>query len=114
MLRLTIILGICLLVEWLGAPAAARAQNSLAGCHVYQQLNLAAQRLVGNHYVLEGTKDAPVQIDCDDAQLFADHVELYQIEGRLLARGNVVYVSGGNRIRAERMEFNTKTKTGTF
>ena len=28
--------------------------------------------------------------------------------------GNVLFVSDGNRIAAERMEFNTKTKTGTF
>src|SRR5713101_2444030 len=42
-----------------------------------------------------------VQIDCDDIQ-------------RVRASGNVVFVSNTNRIAAERMEFNTKTKTGTF
>ena len=30
------------------------------------------------------------------------------------ARGNVMFVSGTSRISAERMEFNTKTKTGIF
>ena len=55
-----------------------------------------------------------MQIDCDDMQFFADHMENFQKEGRVIARGNVVFVSGGNRISAERMEFNTKTRTGTF
>ncbi|MEP6914980.1 MAG: putative LPS assembly protein LptD [Acidobacteriota bacterium] len=114
MFRFTFILTVCLVSEWFGAPAAARAQGSLAGCHAYQQQNLTARRLAGDHYVLDGTNDAPVQIDCDDMQLFADHVESFQVEGRLLATGNVVYVSAGHRIRAERLEFNTKTKTGTF
>ena len=67
-----------------------------------------------DHYVIEGTADQPVQIDCDDMQFFADHMELFQNEGRVIATGNVVYISGGNRINAERMEFNTKTRTGTF
>ena len=30
------------------------------------------------------------------------------------ASGNVVFVSSDNRIAAERMEFNTRTRTGTF
>ena len=30
------------------------------------------------------------------------------------ARGHVVFVSGGNRIWADRMEYNTRTRTGTF
>ena len=63
---------------------------------------------------MEGTADQPVQIDCDDLQFFADHMELFQKEGRVTARGNVVYISGGNRIYAERMVYYTKTRTGTF
>ena len=114
MFRLSFILAICAVVEWFGAPAAARAQTSLAGCRVYQLQNMTAIHLEGDHYVLEGTGEAPVQIDCDEMQLMADHVESFQAEGRVIAQGHVVYVSGGNRISAERMEFNTKTKTGTF
>jgi LPS-assembly protein len=114
MVRLSVILATCAVVDWFGAPAAARAQTSLAGCHVYQLQNMTATHLEGDHYVLEGTGEAPVQIDCDDMQLMADHVESFQTEGRVIAQGHVVYVSGGNRISAARMEFNTKTKTGTF
>lgn len=111
MLRLSFILAICAAVDWFGATAAARAQTSLAGCHLYQLQNMQGTHLEGDHYVLDG---APVQIDCDDMQLTADHVELFQADGRLLAEGHVVFVSGGNLISAKRMAFNTKTKTGTF
>ena len=55
-----------------------------------------------------------VQIECNDIQLFADHAELFRDIDRIRATGNVVFVSGTSRISAERMEFNTRTKTGTF
>src|SRR5262249_56623526 len=55
-----------------------------------------------------------VHIDCNDIQLFADQVELFSDVDRMIATGNVVFVSGTSRISAERMAFNTRTKTGTF
>src|SRR3954453_24194110 len=116
MRRLSNLLFFCFVV-WLGAPAAAHARENMAGCHLYEQQNMTATRVSDeheSHYLLEGTTDAPVQIDCDEMQLFADHVESFQAEGRVIATGNVLYVSGGNRINAERLEFNTKTRTGTF
>jgi len=114
MLRLSSILVIVLAVEWLGAPATVRAQGGLAGCTTYKQQNMTGGRIQGDHFVFDGTPDAPVQIDCDNMQLSADHMEYFQKEGRVTARGSVVFVSEGNRIVAERMEFNTRTKTGTF
>jgi LPS-assembly protein len=117
MLRLSLILSFCFVCEWIGAPAAAHAQANLAGCRVYEQQNMTFQKVADeheNHFILEGTTDAPVQIDCDEMQLFADHMEHFQNEGRVIATGNVLYISGGNRINAERLEFNTKTRTGTF
>ncbi len=123
MLRVSIIAFLCALGEWIGAPSSARAagaagaQESLAGCRIYEQQNMNARRVADeheNHYILEGTIDAPVQINCDEMQLFADHIESFQNEGRVIATGNVLYVSGGNRINAERLEFNTKTRNGTF
>ena len=70
-----------------------------------------AQNIVNeNHTIL--IKD--VRVDCNDIQLFADQVELFSDVDRLLANGNVVFVSQGSRISAERLEFNTRTKTGTF
>jgi LPS-assembly protein len=114
MLRLSTILIVCAAFEWFGVPAIARAQGQIGGCKLSKTQNMTGTRLPDDHYVLEGTEDYPVQIDCDDVQFFADHMELFQKEGRVTAHGNVVYISGANRIYAERMEFNTKTRTGTF
>jgi LPS-assembly protein len=114
MARLILILIVCVALEWVAGPAVARAQTDVAGCKLSKTQNLSSARLADEHYVLEGTRDQPVQIDCDDMQFFADHMELFQKEGRLTAEGNVVYVSGGNRIDAERMVYFTKTRTGTF
>ena len=47
-------------------------------------------------------------------QFFADFAEIFKKQDMVTAQGHVVYVSGGNRIAADRMEFNTKTRTGTF
>ena len=87
MLRFSSILVICFAVEWLAAPAAARAQGSLAGCKAYKQQNMTGVGFAGDHFVLDGTPDAPVQIDCDDMQFFADHIENFQKEGRVTAHG---------------------------
>jgi LPS-assembly protein len=56
----------------------------------------------------------PARIICDDMQFFADFAETFKKQDMVTAQGHVVYVSGGNRIAADRMEFNTRTRTGTF
>ena len=114
MLRLILLLLVALAFEWFGAPAVARAQSQIAGCKLSKALNMSGTQLTEEHYVMEGTSDQPVQIDCDDLQFFADHMELFQKEGRVIANGNVTYISGGNKISAERMVYFTKTRTGTF
>jgi LPS-assembly protein len=115
MLRITLILIAAVALEWFGAPANARAQaGQIAGCKLSKTLNMSGTRLTEEHYVAEGTGDQPVQIDCDDMQFFADHMELFQKEGRVIANGNVTFIQGGNRIEAERMVYFTKTRTGTF
>ena len=82
------------------------------GCKLSKTQNMSGIRLAEDHYIMEGTADQPVQIDCDDMQFFADHMELFEKEGRVIANGNVTYISGGNRINAERMVYYTKTRTG--
>ena len=114
MVRFASILVVCIGIDWFAGAAAARAQDPLAGCKGYNAQNLHITTIEKNHIVAEGNGDAPAQIDCEDLQLMADHLESFQDEGRVVATGNVVYVSGKNRISAERMEFNTKTRTGTF
>ena len=93
------------------AVRPAHAQGQPGGCSYKWEansqdavtVNTTHTRLIKN-----------VQIECNDVQLFADEAELFTDLDRVRASGNVVFVSATNRIAAERMEFNTRTKTGTF
>lgn len=121
MVRVTFLLLCLVALEWFAVPGVARAQGDLAGCKLYEvsSLNLTVVDEMVNgkeetHTILDGTPNVPVQIDCDDMQFFADHMENFRYSGRVTARGNVLFVTSGTRISADRMEFNTKTKTGTF
>jgi LPS-assembly protein len=113
MLRLSITLLICVLCHCAFAPAAAHAQ-SISGCRSDSMDSLSFARFDENRITLTGSAAQPVKIDCDDAQLFANNVEVYRLDGRVVATGDVLFVSGSSRISAERLDFNTKTKTGTF
>jgi LPS-assembly protein len=55
-----------------------------------------------------------VEIKNKDTELYADEVEVFTDQDRAVATGNVVVVQAGNRIAADRVDFNTKTKLGTF
>jgi LPS-assembly protein len=91
-------------------PAYAQAPE-LGGCsYKWDVRSDTGQAVSGTHYLLIEN----VQIECNDIQLFADRAELFSDIDRMTASGNVVFVSGTSRISAERMQFNTKTKTGTF
>jgi LPS-assembly protein len=49
-----------------------------------------------------------------DTKIYADDVWAYTGENRAIATGNVLYAQGNNRISAERAEFDTETRLGTF
>ena len=49
-----------------------------------------------------------------DTKIYADDVFMYTGQDRAIATGNVVFAQGNNRITAERAEFNTETRLGTF
>lgn len=77
-----------------------------------QEVTGASQeRLSENH--LKATGNVELLLD-RDTKLFADEVEIFRDQDRAIATGNVVFVQGRNRIAAERAEFNTKTRMGTF
>jgi len=103
-----------LFLAFLGAsvlPARAQSPPVMGGCGVkWQVVSQDANNVNETHTIL--IRD--VRVDCNDVQLFADQVELFSDVDRLIATGNVVFVSGTSRISAERLEFNTRTKTGTF
>jgi LPS-assembly protein len=58
-----------------------------------------------------------VRIEKEGTTLFADQIEGWddgENADRVIATGNVVFTQGKNQISADRADFNTKTKTGTF
>jgi len=91
-------------------PRAAAAQ-ALEGCgKQWEQLSSGFVRVGEHHFRRTGN----VQVTCADMMFFADEMDLHTDKNVLTASGNVVFTSGGNRIGADRMEFDTKTRTGTF
>ena len=67
-------------------------------------------RIGPNHLQLSGQ----VELKRGDLELYADAVEIFTDSDRAVATGNVVLVQTGNRIAAERVDFNTRTRLGTF
>ncbi len=121
MVRFRVLLFCLVVVGWMATPAVARAQDDLAGCKLYDfsalTSRIVSEKIDGKdeqHAILNGTAQTPVQINCDTMQFFADHLENFRYSGRVTAEGNVLFVSEGTRISADRMEFNTITRTGTF
>jgi LPS-assembly protein len=101
------------LIALLATALPARAQGATApnGCGVkWTATSDDAFYFNNNHYRL--SRD--VRIDCNEGQLFADEVEVFADADRMRASGNVLFVTGTSRISADRLEFNTRTKTGTF
>ncbi len=113
MFRLSLSFLLCVLCHWALVPASAHAQITISGCKsdaLQSQISIQD----GNHWTFTGTAARPIQIDCDDMQLFANSVELFQAEGRLIATGDVAFISGESRISSERLDYDTKAKTGIF
>ena len=91
-------------------PAAARpvAAQDLGNCKTSKQWTL--DRLTKDHWKLIGQ----VEINCNDQSFSADEVEGFNDTHQIIATGNVVFTQGTSRIAADRMDYNTQTKTGTF
>ena len=89
-----------------GRAASAQppaAQNFVVHCDVQD-------RITENHLKCTGR----VEFEQQDLRLFADEVEIFVDEHRVVAAGNVVFSQGDNRIAADRAEFDTETRLGTF
>ncbi len=90
--------------------ATARAQAAPGGCRVWVADSQAMVSINQNHYRLLRN----VAVECNDMQFYADEAEVFNDADRVRASGNVLFVSSNNRISADRMDFNTRTRTGTF
>ena len=88
------------------ASKAGEAQT-LPGC---DSLQFRIDQIDSNHIRLIGQ----VEIECTDWKLYAEEADLFVDTDEMIASGNVVYTSGSDRIAADRLEFDTRTHTGTF
>ena len=88
-------------------PQATQAA-ALPGLDGTRQWHL--QRIGESHWKLTGD----VEIEKDDMKIFADEVEVFTDQDLLIAKGNVTLTTASQRISAESLEFNTRTKLGTF
>ena len=86
---------------------SAGAQN-LPGVDASRQFRL--EQLTNNHTRLTGE----VEIDGGAWQFYADQIDIFTDESRLVASGNVVFTAEGGRIAADRVEFDIDSVTGTF
>ena len=88
----------------------ARAQLRVAA-PVNESTKSARRELVGNrewHFI------GQVELERGDSKVFADDVRVDTETNKAIATGNVVLQQANNRIAAERAEFDTETKLGTF
>ena len=103
--------GFLILVVLTAMAWPASAQEPPGGCKVWQTTSEQSFTITTTkHYRLIRN----VEVNCNDMQFFADEVEIFSDADRMRASGHVVFVSPDNRVAAERMEFNTRTRTGTF
>src|SRR5688572_9249546 len=96
----------CLLVT-----ARVAGAQTLEGCGVkWEQASLELMQVTKDHIMRTGA----VEVACGDMTFFADEMEMFLDRHFLIARGNVVFTSGGSRVGADRMEFDTSSRTGIF
>ena len=86
----------------------ASAQDQIVGI---DSIVAKTQRQTGqNHRLLIEN----VELKLGDSMLYADRVEIFTDESRIVAQGNVTLVQMTNRISADSGEFNYKTRLGVF
>jgi lipopolysaccharide export system protein LptA len=90
------------------ATARTASAQQTGNCKATKQWQL--EQVEKDHIKLTGQ----VEIDCGNESMSADQVEIFQDTNVMIATGNVVFTSGGSRIAADRLEYNTRTRTGTF
>jgi lipopolysaccharide assembly outer membrane protein LptD (OstA) len=88
------------------APAAPGAQDVRLGAAARQE------RLGLHHIRYSGAVE--IELVSQGIRFSADVADYYDDQHRLVAVGNVVFVTQSSRISADRAEFDTKARTGTF
>lgn len=91
-------------------PAAAAAQDIPSSCSGYERLAVQSEQVGPGHFRFR----EKAEITCDTFKFFADEIDVYTDEDRVVATGNVLFTTPDTRISASRVEFDLETKTGTF
>jgi len=91
-----------------GAYAQQPGGQAIPGFDSARQWQI--ERIGDFHWKLTGD----VELDKDGMKIFADEVEVFTDRDLMIARGNVTLTTSTQRISADSLEFNTKTKLGTF
>ncbi len=99
-----------LILAALFGPASPLAAQPASDVRVGQANR---QERLGEHH-LRYTGAVEIELEARGIRFSADQIDYFSDTRRLLAEGNVVFVSGDSRISAERADFNTQTRTGTF
>ncbi len=87
-------------------PAAAGAADVRLG-------SAARQERLGLHHV-RYSGAVEIELVSQGIRFSADVADYYDDQHRLVAVGNVVFVTQSSRISADRAEFDTRSRTGTF
>lgn len=98
----------------LACAALILALTGVAGAQTIPGFSSSKQftieRPTTTHWRLTGS----VEMTREEQSFFAEVVDYYSDTGQMEASGNVVYTSKEIRIAADKMSFNTRTRTGTF
>lgn len=97
-----------LIVTTIAASAGAQQANRPVDETTFSKSRLFDRQRNYWHFVGE------VELESADTKIYADDVEAWVNEDRVVANGNVLFVQGNNRVSADRADFNTKTRLGTF
>jgi LPS-assembly protein len=95
-----------LLVLAHGSPSAAQQKPPVTETTIADRHDVINEK--EHHYT------GNVEIEMGDTKLYADDIRLYVDENRAVASGNVVFRQGSNQISADRADFDTRTRLGTF
>ncbi len=99
----------------MAAPAAAQVPGipSVPAATDVRLGSAARQERLGLHHI-RYTGAVEIELVSQGIRFSADVADYYDDQHRLVAVGNVVFVTQSSRISADRAEFDTKARTGTF
>src|SRR5580765_4480264 len=100
----------CPLLLFISAVATANAQPAQKPANELTHSDSQTFDRQDNHW--HGTGHA--EIEAGDTKIYADDIEAWLTDGRVVARGNVSFTQGNNWVAADRADFNFKTRLGTF